>query len=337
LGGGATFKSIFVVLRLQAKSDKNGRTYWEAAMMDEEGTLEAKIWADAGWFDRSVEPGPSGVPPRLSPTALPGMAGKVLGVQGKVVEFNGRPQINLTCLNLLDQEKFPPARYVRKSPIPLEQLQARFDALVEVLRPELGSFVRRVFSGETLRRLRDFPAATTHHHAYAHGLLEHTVAVSEGALAYARGYAAGGGDIDVDLALAGALLHDLGKVDAYDLNPVPEMTLPGAVLDHVALGYARFVEEARKAGLPESLSLPLAHILLSHHGQREYGSPVVPATAEALVVSSADELDFRLFCWADAVRDLPKGERISAWSNSAQRRFWSGRTSDEDPAAETGE
>jgi len=324
LESGSAFKGIFVALRLQAKSDKNGRIYWDAAVMDEEGTLEAKIWSDAGWYDRSCGPRPPSVPPRLEPTAIPGLVGRTLGIQGKVVEFNGKNQINLTSLSLLDQEEYPPARYVRRSPVPLDRLEARYEALVGSLRPDLAAFVRGVYSGETARRLRDLPAATTHHHAYAHGLLEHTVAVAEGARAFAAAQIAGGAAIDLDLVVAGALLHDLGKVEAYDLNPVPVMTLPGAVLDHVALGYARFVGEARRLGLPESLALPLAHILLSHHGQKEYGSPVVPATREALVVAAADELDFRLFCCADAVRDLPPGERITAWSASTQRRFWNG-------------
>ena len=79
---------------------------------------------------------------------------------------------------------------------------------------------------------------------------------------------------------------------------------------------------AAQFSLSEKLRTHLSHILLSHHGQREFGSPVVPATPEELIVSSADELDFRMFCWKDSVKNLTDDQPISAWNNSTQRRFW---------------
>ena len=103
---------------------------------------------------------------------------------------------------------------------------------------------------------------------------------------------------------------------------VPEMTVEGALLDHVAQGYMRFNELAAQFGLTDKTRMHLGHILLSHHGQREFGSPVVPATPEAMIVSSADELDFRMFCWHDSVKNLTEDQPISAWNNSTQRRFW---------------
>ena len=184
-------------------------------------------------------------------------------------------------------------------------------------------FLRLVFRGDLWERFRTYPAAVANHHAYAHGLLEHTLAVTEAAPALGDHYR-GLMPLDRDLVVAGGLLHDLGKVEAYAMNPVPEVTLPGAVVDHVALGYARFMDLVREHSFPEDRALALAHILLSHHGQREYGSPVVPATPEALVVSAADELDFRLFCWMDSFRDAPEDQVISPYHAAAQRRFWRG-------------
>jgi 3'-5' exoribonuclease len=128
--------------------------------------------------------------------------------------------------------------------------------------------------------------------------------------------------LDVDVVVAGALLHDLGKIYSYSMSPIPEITLPGAVLDHIAIGYSSFEKLAEQANLPPELRLHIGHIMLSHHGQKEFGSPVLPATLEALIVSAADELDFRLFCWKDAVKDLSPGQNISAFHFAAQRRFW---------------
>ena len=204
----------------------------------------------------------------------------------------------------------------------MDELTARFEALVRDCGGEAGDFLRKVFTGELWSRFRDWPAAVSHHHAYANGLLEHTLSVAECAKSMAGSMLGAGYDVDVDIVVAGALLHDIGKLDSYRMISVPEMTVEGALLDHVAQGYMRFNELAAQFGLTDKTRMHLGHILLSHHGQREFGSPVVPATPEAMIVSSADELDFRMFCWHDSVKNLTEDQPISAWNNSTQRRFW---------------
>lgn len=321
LAAGETFKGLGVVQKLNRRSDKNGRPFWEIALSDSTGSFDAKIWGDAAWWDlaggekTSVDASTEGFSKTLR--------GKSIGVQGKMVEFRGQPQVNVTALYLLDQEKYPPSLYVQASPVPLENLERDFRELLEKDAGRFRPFLEQVFSGEFWGRFKRSPAAVTHHHAYAHGLLEHTVSVAKLSLSMAA--AAEGNPhaaVDKEMVVAGALLHDLGKVEAYSLSPVPEMTLPGAVLDHVGPGYARLVRLAEAFGLDERSTLALGHILLSHHGQKEYGAAVLPATPEALIVSSADELDFRLFCWGDATNGLSDGEQISDFHYSAQRRFW---------------
>jgi 3'-5' exoribonuclease len=111
-------------------------------------------------------------------------------------------------------------------------------------------------------------------------------------------------------------------MDSYRLVPAPEMTVVGTVIDHIVLGYSTFSSLAGDFGLEERLFLAIGHILVSHHGCREFGSPVLPATPEAMVVSAADELDFRLFCWKNSVEKMEDGKEISDYNVSAQRRFW---------------
>jgi 3'-5' exoribonuclease len=106
------------------------------------------------------------------------------------------------------------------------------------------------------------------------------------------------------------------------MSPAPEITIQGAVLDHIALGYAEFSRLAEEANLPPDIAVQIGHIILSHHGQKQFGSPVLPATLEALIVASADELDFRLFCWRNATADMTPGQSISAFNFAADRRFW---------------
>lgn len=315
------FKGIFVVNAVLKKTDKNGRPYWEMTVSDQHGNLNAKIWSDAGWWDRST-PDLESKPDMLSESRINGLKGKVVGITGKVADFRGQLQYNFNAITLLNQGKYSPTQYIAHSEIPLPVLAERLDSMIDSRRPEVRDFLKFVFDGEIGTAFRDAPAAVSNHHAYAHGLLEHSLAVTDSAMALAGTYADIYPSLDVDVVVAGALLHDLGKIYSYSMSPIPEITLPGAVLDHIALGYAAFDKLADEAKLNPTLKLEIGHILLSHHGQKEFGSPVLPATLEALIVSAADELDFKLFCWKDAVKDLQPGQNISAYHFAAQRRFW---------------
>lgn len=320
---GVAFKSIFVVTSLFQKNDKNGKPYYEISVLDPTGTIDAKIWSDASWFDRSGESEDISLPAqKLSEDKMKELVGKTMGIDGKTAEFRGQLQFNFNKLTLLNQDSFPAAQYLTRSPIPVEEMEARYEALVSSCRPGIADFLKSVFSGDLWKKFRDWPAAVSHHHAYANGLLEHTLSVTDAAKSLAESMRRSGYDVDVDVVVAGGLLHDIGKLDSYKMTSIPEMTVAGAVLDHVAQGYLRFMELAEQYGLDEKLKLHLAHILLSHHGLREYGSPIVPATPEAMIVSAADELDFRMFCWADSVKDLTDSQPISQWNNSVARRFW---------------
>lgn len=318
---GAQFKGAFAVQKIARRNDRNGRPYWDIQLMDREGTLEGKIWNDSTWWDLRDEENRHKIEADAR-TGMDQLEGMTLGLQGKVAQFNGRLQFNFTGLYLLDQEKNPPHAFVQRSPIPMEELEARFTVLFDAVSGFVRTFLDQVFSGERLELFKVAPAAVSHHHAYVHGLLEHTVAVAECALALADVHIRRGVSVDRSVVVAGALLHDLGKIEAYALNPTPDMTVEGVFLDHIALGFATFSRLADEYGLPGDEKAILGHIILSHHGQKEFGSPVLPASVEALIVSAADELDFKVFCWEDSVRLLPEGVAVSDFNRSTQRRFW---------------
>jgi 3'-5' exoribonuclease len=321
LGSPDTFKGIYVVNSVTRKTDKNGKHYWEMTVSDEQGVLSAKIWSDAGWWDRST-PELEAKPDMLSEAQVNGLKGCVVGITGKTADFRGQVQYNFNAITKLNPDKYPPSRYMPHSDIPLPVLTARLDALIGACRPRIRDFLKYVFGGPIGRAFLEAPAAVSNHHAYANGLLEHTVTVAESARSMAVTYRDVYPQLDADIVVAGALLHDIGKTEAYSMSPVPEITLQGAVIDHIAIGYAMFVKLAEETRLAPEVSLQIGHIILSHHGQKEFGSPVLPATQEALVVSAADELDFRLFCWKDATRDMAPNQNISAFHFAAQRRFW---------------
>lgn len=316
------FKVLGVISKASVRKDKNGRNYWDIAVMDEEGILEGKIWGNSKWWDKSGD-GQIEISDPVSSELFREMTGKTLGLAGQVTEFKGQAQYNFNSVYYMNQEKFPPHSFVQRSPFDADILEKEFMDLVEACDGPVGDFLQFVFFEKGIwEKFKDWPAAVSHHHAYVGGLLEHTVAVARTARSLAETYAHSGYEVNIPVAIAGALLHDLGKMDSYRLSPAPEMTVAGTVIDHIVLGYSAYASLAVEYNLDERLFAAIGHILVSHHGCREFGSPVLPATPEAMVVSAADELDFRLFCWKNAVDQMEDGKEISDYNFSAQRRFW---------------
>lgn len=193
------------------------------------------------------------------------------------------------------------------------QMEADLRELVATVQcGHLRSLLEGVFSGETWQRFRTAPAAKHYHHAHPHGLLEHCLSVAQGVSAMAATF----GGIDRDVAVAGALLHDIGKLDAYAYTedgecPI-EMTDLGKLQGEIPLGYYRIRRAIDDVpGFPPATATSLLHIILAHHGQLEHGSPVVPCTREATLVHMIDNLGGRLGSFDRIERDLPDG---AAWS-----------------------
>jgi 3'-5' exoribonuclease len=164
---------------------------------------------------------------------------------------------------------------------------------------------------ETWTWFREAPAAKRYHQAYRHGLLEHSLTVAQAVSAISATF----GGIDRDVAVTGALLHDIGKLDAYEIvGDAIEMTDRGRLYGEISLGYYR-VRQATEAidGFPEELAQALAHIILSHHGSLQHGSPVVPCTREATLVHMADNFGARMGSFDRLQKSLPAGEEWSAF------------------------
>ncbi|MCL2768068.1 MAG: HD domain-containing protein [Synergistaceae bacterium] len=319
------FYALGVVTRSNIKKDKNGRSYWDIAIMDGDGSIEGKIWSNGLWY-ACEEGGKDTIGDPVSDPRTMALEGKTLGLQGQVGEYKGQSQYAFNAVYYVDQDKYPPHSFVKRSPISPEELEKEFMSLRNSCGEPLKGFLDFVFDTKKFwNKYKDWPAAVTHHHAYVGGLLEHSVATTRVANYIASTYRAGGVKIDIDLVTAGALLHDIGKLEAYALNPAPNVATAGNVIDHVALGYKLLSSLTEEYGLEKEapkLSLALAHIILSHHGSKEFGSPVLPATPEALIVAAADDLDFKLFCWHESISALEEDKEITDFHFAMQRRFW---------------
>jgi 3'-5' exoribonuclease len=324
----STFYVLGVVSRFAQRRDKNDNPFWDITIMDGEGQIEGKIWGNSEWWNIGGDVRYKMDP--LSDENVKKLDGQTVGLQGKVVEFREQNQYNFNAVYYVDQEKYPPYSFVRRSPIPADTMENAFLELLDMCGETMKGFLEYLFFERDLWQTYNvWPAAVSLHHAYVGGLLEHSLAVTRSAVGIARNYLDGGFNVDMDVVIAGSLLHDIGKLESYRLSPAPEITLGGNVADHIVLGYHRFmtlVEEHGKkddaAKLNEKCVLAIGHILVSHHGSREFGSPVLPATPEALIVSVADELDFKLFCWKEQTSLLEGEKEVTEFVPSVQRRFW---------------
>ena len=195
------------------------------------------------------------------------------------------------------------------SDVSVERLEADLRDLLETVQnPELRELLDLFFApdSENWERFRNAPAAKTYHQAYRHGLLEHTLSVAQAVSAAANFFPG----IDREIAVTGALLHDNGKLIAYNDDPLAiDLTDAGRLQGEIPLGYytvRRAIEDI--PGFDPRLAQCVLHIILSHHGQLEHGSPVVPATREAVLVHMIDNLGGRLGSFDRLERQLPEGE-----------------------------
>jgi len=195
-----------------------------------------------------------------------------------------------------------------------EQMEVDLRELIATVRsPHLKRLLAAIFAetSPTWTAYRQAPAAKHYHQAYRHGLLEHSLTVAQGVSAISATFPG----IDRDVAVAGALLHDIGKLEAYALGPDSiEMTDLGRMHGEIALGYYAIRREIeRLEGFPPSLEQALLHIILSHHGSLEHGSPVVPCTREATLVHMLDNLGSKLGSFDRIEQELASGAQWAAF------------------------
>jgi 3'-5' exoribonuclease len=277
------------------QTDRNGKCYLRLKLRDATGEVAAIH------FDPSDE-------------ALEIEPGQVVMIGGTYsVHPQYGSQVQVRRLRRCDETEYEACELVPVSPIGYAELGERLHALVDsVGEPHLRALLERAFDGsrEPGATFLVAPAAVRNHHAYRHGLLEHSITVAEAAADVATRL----GTPERDLVVAGGLLHDVGKIHAYTSDDMaPLMTDEGKLQGEIVIGHdlvRRLVAEV--PGFPDELSLRLRHIIVAHHGMREKGSPVVPQTREAVIVHYCDDMTARVAAIDDAQRAAGPGQ---AWSN----------------------
>ncbi len=294
LESGQAVDTFFACPEVTASTDRNGKTFLRLKLRDASGEVPAIH------FDPS-------------PAALEITAGAVVIAAGTFsVHSQYGPQIQVRRLRLAEADEYNDDELVRVSPVPAGELGERLLALIEsVEEPHLRALLERALdiSREPGATFGIAPGAVRNHHAYRYGLLEHSLVVAEAA----ADVAARIGTVDRDLTVTGALLHDIGKTEAYTSDTLaPLMTDEGRLHGEIVMGHSILRELiAELPGFPAELSKRLRHIVIAHHGMREKGSPVVPQTREAIIVHYCDDMTARVAAIDEIERTMAPGE---SWS-----------------------
>lgn len=270
LAQGQRVDSVFVLRSKEMRASRSGEAYLVLDVADRTGTIPGVMFR-----------------PTSEASSLP--AGGVVTVRGTTTSYRGRKRISIESMG-------PAAAYERSDMMPttrrdIAELTREFRALAATIRDqEVRRIVRAVFGRSGFfERFCEAPGGQTYHHAYAGGLLEHTVAVGRLCDSLAQTY----DHVDRDLLLGAALLHDIGKVDELTCNAVIEYTDEGRLLGHVVLGERRLHDAVSRIRPEVSTAVvtAISHAMLSHHGELEWGAPKRPSTIEALLLHHADNLD----------------------------------------------
>jgi 3'-5' exoribonuclease len=300
LAEGARVESPFLVRDVARRQKRNGDAFLKLQLGDVTGAVEAVVWDGV---DAACE------------VASAGSVVIAAGIYS--VDSKYGACITIRSLRRAADGEYEPADLHDGPSVAYEQMVGDLRALIDTIQdPHLRALLDAFFAegSPVWERWRDAPAAKHYHQAYRHGLLEHSLSVARGVSAMSATFPG----LDRDVAVTGALLHDIGKIDAYAMEGgAIDLSDAGRLQGEIPLGYYRVrraIEDI--ADFPPGRAEAVLHIILSHHGQLEHGSPVVPCTREATLVHMIDNLGGRLGSFDRIEKGLANGERWSAFDRA---------------------
>jgi 3'-5' exoribonuclease len=302
LKSGDLFTTFFVVRKKELKTKKDGTPYLLFEFGDHTGRMNGTVWENVQAVQSAIR------------------VGDAVKVKGAIIEYNDSLQITVEKMRKIEpSDGVDTKRFVRNEGI---NMDAQFILLKEKLEticdPDLRRLMDAIFSRpETAERFKEAPGGKLWHHAYLGGLTEHTLSVWVLCEKAASMYP----NVPRDLLLAGAVLHDIGKLEEYEYERgFIDYSDRGRLWGHVALGsqfVMRTIEKISQNGpFPEELQKRLNHMILSHHGKLEQGSPVLSMTPEAMILHYADEMDSKVNALNHIIEKDKSGE--TRWSRYIQ-------------------
>lgn len=301
---GDAVSDIFALAEKNTAFKRDGKPFLTITLEDRTGRIKGVMWD-------------------IAEQAATTAAGDFVAVAGSAGEYRGALQLVVKSMTAVPVDSISPGDYLPTTSRDIEQMFSRLLTLTDTITAEpLKALMAAFWADEDfVRRFKTAPAAKSMHHAYIGGLLEHSLSMALLADRIAGHY----GGVNRDLLLVGAVMHDLGKVRELEYAHRIDYTDEGRLLSHIVIGVEMLEAKIRGiAGFPADLAALIKHMIVSHHGVREYGSPELPKTIEAVLLNYVDEIDSRV----NAIREFMAAEESdAAWTGYhrlLERQFYKG-------------
>jgi 3'-5' exoribonuclease len=268
---GERVERVMVVARKDWRESVNGR-FLLFQFSDKDGPLKGVLWQPTDEVDRDVK------------------VDDVVRIKGELKQYQGAYELHVATIVKLNEKEYDPAQFLPAASGRIEGVYDEILGLVASIENEhLKTLLQRIFANDDFKeRFMRSPAARVWHHSYLGGLAQHVRDMARIAERSAEVYP----EIDRDLLITGVLVHDLGKVEELQVTNRIDYSDSGRLLGHIVLGFQAIDGHIREIeGFPTELALKLKHMILSHHGSQEHGSPIVPMTPEAILLHYIDNLD----------------------------------------------
>ncbi len=304
-------EEIFVVIRSQIKPTRTGQKYIDLLIGDSTGEMKAVVFDDIERLSQILQPS------------------KVIRLKARIQRFGKDRNLKVIDASVVAEDKYELADIVPMTDKNINQMYAELLKFVQkVSNKHLKNLLLAFFGDiEFAEKFKMAPGARKMHHAYVGGLLEHTLEVTRFAYA-ARDVISG---LKKDILIAGGLLHDIGKVREYTWFPRIDRTDEGRLMGHIAIGYEMAKNKiSSMKSFPNDLAMHILHIILSHHGQQEWGSPIVPMTPESMIIHFADNMSAKLWMFQH-VDVSSENARWSDYHRGLSRYVFLGGEEEEEP------
>lgn len=315
---GASITSVFLVHRKEVRQKKDGESYLTLTLGDRTGQIEATMWDGVAEVQSSFE------------------RDDFIRVRATIGRYRDKPQLTIARLRRVEPSEVALADYLPSTSADVDALWRELEArIAAITHPDLRRLLEAIFADPAIaERYRRAPAAKLLHHAYLGGLIEHVTSLCRLAELVVQNYSY----IDRDLLITGILLHDLGKIAELSYERSFSYTTPGQLLGHMVLVLQILHEKARSLdAFPPPLLTLIEHMIISHHGHYEFGSPKLPMFPEALLLHQLDDMDSKMQAMhAQLEQEAPTSAPWTSYNRSLERPLLRVAAWTEEVAADSG-
>ncbi len=292
------FIAMIITVNAGKTKGANKSNYLNIVLQDDTGRINAKLW-------------------NASSEHMEGLKdGAVITGVGDIITYNKAPQMNISKIENISYQEAMQIQFLGKAPQETDDMvEELYSYINKITNTKIFSIITKIMD-TTLDKFKVYPAASKNHHEFVSGLIYHTLSMLRIAESLIKQYP----QLNADLVYAGVILHDIGKTEELSGPVVPSYTIEGKLLGHISIAQSMVADVAKQLYIEGEEVILLQHLILSHHGKQEYGSPVIPLIREAEIVHFIDNIDARMNMFDKALENVENGEfstRVFSLENRA--------------------